>query len=86
MRTKPLKSYIIIYAYEDKIGRFESKINIKATSRKHAEEEFYKFNRPLIKTLKNGKKVYDSKGGYTVVSVLTLKEWIQKGKPYESDD
>jgi hypothetical protein len=74
-----LRRYVIIWTYEDQIGHLSGKLEVEANSRKEAEGNFYKLNKPLITKERN--MIVMGEEGYVCECVLTYREWVNEGRP-----
>jgi len=70
-----------MWSYHDLIGNDNGNVEILANSRKSAEAEFYKLNRPYIIGMENGQPIYNPEGGFVCECVITYKEWLNEGSP-----
>ena len=75
-RPARMRNWIVMWSYQDNVGYDSGKIEIQATSRKAAEQQFRKNNRMRIV---NGK--VNPAGGFEVEGVLTYDEWTKLGRP-----
>lgn len=68
-----------MWSYEDNVGYLSGHLEVEAKSRKQAERNFYKINKPLYS--KEGDLAVVGEEGYVCECVLTHREWIQEGRP-----
>lgn len=68
-----------MWTYDDHIGYLSGKLEVEANSRKEAESDFYRLNKPLITKYKD--MIVVGEEGYVCECVLTYREWIQEGSP-----
>ena len=79
--------YIIMWTYYGWVTSVDmisssGKVEIVATDRETAEEEFYELNPPYIMGYdEDGKVIHNTEGGYVCECVLTRNEWLAEGAP-----
>lgn len=76
-RREKLRNWIVMWSYQDEVGRDSGKIEVQAPTRKAAEEKFKQNNRMRV----DDKGRQNPKGGFTVEGVLTYDEWNKCGRP-----
>lgn len=76
-----MQKFIVMWTYEDRIGRNSGNVEIDAVSREEAEQIFYELNRRLILGKEAETLIYNPLGGYLCECVLTYEEWVNEGKP-----